>query len=180
MAAVLFLFFLAKLVSYGLFGSYRFLETVFRNIRPPFILIQIGGNQGKHLLHRCRAVQIDPGIGGMVVSPVLFAELFISQRRNGFRFPAAVVSVAGVRKKLAHDLPVDQCIRIAHGAFHFVKDNTPVDIFPVFVSVHMPAFLAESFPVPECCGIENSVQVYAGQVQDIPGIPAGNRKHGHV
>ena len=44
----------------------------------------------------------------------------------------------------------------------------------------MPALLTEAFGVPHGNRIKNSVQVHACQVQDIPWIPAGDRKHGHI
>ena len=79
MAAVFFLFFLPQFILDGLLGSHRLLIAVFRYILPAVKPVQVGGNQGQHLLHRRRAVQVDPCVGGMVMTPVLFTETFVGQ-----------------------------------------------------------------------------------------------------
>ena len=111
---------------------------------------------------------------------VLFLKLFIGQVRNRLRIAAAVETVASVRKELAHDLPVDQGIRIAHGAFHFIINNTLVNRVSFLIPVYMPALLAETFPVLHHRRGEHRIQIYTGQIQQVPRVPAGNGKHRHI
>ena len=126
-------------------------------------------------------VQIDVGIGRVVISSVKIQELLIGQIRNALGISARIHAVGGIRKQGIHDLSLQHIIRRGIGPLHLIVDDA-VDHDRIIrvLDLITPAFLAEDHLISVDVRVEHRIQIDVHQIPEVLVVAACHREHGLV
>ena len=127
----------------------------------------------KLILHIHVSIEVDIGIGGVVIGPVELQEVLIGQLRNMVRISPGLHPVHRIREQGVHGIALQHRLRIGEGPLHLVVYHSVIRELSLRGDLIMPAFLLKDPLFMVDVWMEHRIHVYVHQIRKVP-VVAGS------